>query len=203
MPNFRIGRNGRPEEYRLDEAGLAEFLAQPMPREVPHDFKHLVRTSDADIAGVAVALGGIVFIPMIGGPLFLWDRLGIWAVVLSAIGFAVSATVVTLIVKWARGRPTLAEHGVFVMGRFAAVKFTKSTGEVSAHWTGRLQFEVDGQTHTTGRQLPSSHADYAAWLYKENAEIPILYSRQSPQNCMWAGEFLNPSPDPPPIQFDK
>lgn len=184
-------------DWTFSERELAAFLSQPLPRDVPQALKLQSSTNTADLLGLFAGAGGVFLIPIIGAPLLLWEKIGIWSVVLSLTLLVMSAVLVTRLLKWIRDLPTLLKDGVLTTGRFDEVEFVHSHDGTGRPWQASLQFEVDGQLFHVNRTLSGSYGELAAWLCDSKTDIPILFKKESPKNAQWAGELVYPCPKPP------
>lgn len=182
-------------DYEFTQAELDAFLSQPVPREVPDALRSQTQSTTGDLIGFISTAGAIVFAPLIVGPLFAQEELGVFAFLLSAVGLVISVLIVWRLLKWSRSLPTLVRDGILVTGRFDEVEFKHD--DIGGTWYATLKYEVEESTIHETRQLPNGHGDLAAWLCDTQADVPILYARSAPRHCRWAGEFLYPCPDPP------
>ena len=205
-PNDLMARH--LQHLYVSESELQEFLAQPVPRELPTALKGRGPDSPANILGVLAAIGGPICLGLIAGPLVFQNRLGNWAVVLAGAGIAITLTAVGAVLIWARNRPSLLRDGKLTTGKFSFVEAPERENLRSAaskayvndlHKSGvvKLQFDVDGHTVRAEQLLPYQYLQLAAWYRESNADVFVLYEERAPANARWVGEFLFPCPEPP------
>jgi hypothetical protein len=192
----------------VSESELKEFLAQPVPRELPTALKGRGQLSLGNILGVFAAIGGPVCLALIVGPLIFRDWFGAWAFFLTGIGLTISVAAIGATLIWARKRPSLLRDGKLARAKFSFVdaphrELLRSAAsrvpvdDLHKSGVAKLEFSVDGQTVRTELLLPYQYLQLAAWHRESNADVFVLYEAQAPANAHWIGEFLFPCPKPP------
>lgn len=183
-------------KYRFSTSDLDEFLAQPTPRVLPQALAEQSQSTTGDQIGLAIGLGAAIIAPAVVGPLLLWDKLGIWSLVIALADLILAAFVITVVVRGFKRRPSLLKDGVLATGRIEEV--ARETGyEGEPRWAVALHFEVDGKPIHVTRIVPDDHGHLAQLIQQYNRDVRVLYLPTTPKQAMWAAELLYPCPKVP------